>query len=127
MGSKRRRMTDREKTANARLKKELQEKGILPPDKPPLNRRAYVEEAGQEWNGRDRDCYIWDFYLLKAVSIMLGKKDRNLRVSQEAVGVAKCLKLAIRLKGFSDRLRSEGKTEYTYGELYENIRDILDA
>mgnify|MGYP001109972592 CR=1 FL=1 len=126
MGSKRR-MTAREREMNARFKKEFQEKGIIPPDKPRLNRRAYVEEARQEWNGRDRDCYIWDHYLLEAVSIMTGHRGRDLRVSQEAVGAAKCLRLAIRLKGFADRLKAEGKTEYTYGELHESIKDILDA
>lgn len=127
MGSKRRRMTNREKAADARIRKEMQEKGIIPPDKPRLNRKKYVEEAGQEWNGRDRDCCIWDVYLCRAVSIMLGKVDRDLRTSQEAVGAAKCLKLAIRLKEFSDRIRSEGRSEYTYGELHGYIRDILDA
>lgn len=121
------RLTNREKKRNAEMKKEFQEKGIIPPDKPKLNRKRFIEEASAEWNGRDKDCYIWERYLMEAVSIMLGKVERNLRISQEAVGVAKCLKLAIRLKEFSDGLRAEGRSEYTYGELLEFIRDILEA
>lgn len=105
----------------------MQEKGIIPPDKPRLNRKKYVDGAMHEWNDRDKDFYAWEIYLYRAVSIMLGKVDRNLRLSQEAVGVAKCLKLAIRLKEFSDKLESEGRTEYTVGERVEFIKDILDA
>lgn len=123
--AKRRRMTVREKEERARIKKMLQEEGALPPDKPRLNRKKYVEEAKQEWNERDR--LAWDIYLYEAISIMLGTTDRKLRVTQEAIGVAKCLKLAIRLKEFYDKIRSEGRTEYTMKEQIEFIRDILDA
>lgn len=125
--SRRKRMTSREKAANASIKKELQKKGIIPPDKPKLNRRKYIDSAVQEWNGRDKDFYAWEIYLYRAVSIMIGKLDRNCRLTQEAVGVAKCLKLALRLKEFSDRLKAEGRSEYTLGEEIEFIRDILDA
>lgn len=127
MSVKRKKMTNKEKALNAKIKKELQEKGVLPPDKPKLNRKKYVDEAIEEWNGKDKDCYVWDIYLHDAISLMLGKVDRNLRVTQEAVGVAKCLKLALRLKEFSDKLKAEGRKEYTLGEKLEFIKDILDA
>lgn len=127
MSEKRRKMTNKEKALKAKIKKELQERGTLPPDKPKLNRKKYVGEAIEEWNGRDEDCYVWDIYLNEAISMMLGKVDRNLRVAQEAVGVAKCLKLALRLKEFSDKLKAEGRKEYTLGEKLEFIKDILDA
>lgn len=54
------RLTQREKKANAAFKKEMQEKGILPPDKPRLNREKYIKEAVEEWNGRSMDCRVWD-------------------------------------------------------------------
>ncbi len=57
------RLTQREKKANAAFKKEMQEKGILPPDKPRLNREKYIKEAVEEWNGRSMDCRVWDIYL----------------------------------------------------------------
>ncbi len=121
------RMTSAEKRLRTELKKELQEKGVLPPDKPKLNRKKYVEEARQEWNRRGKDCLVWDVYLYKAISIMLGATDKQFRVSLEAIGVAKCLKLAIRLKEFSDKLAAEGRNEYTLGEELEYIKDILNA
>lgn len=48
-------------------------------------------------------------------------------MSKEAVGAAKVLKLALRLKEFSDRLKEEGRSEYTIKEEIEFIQDILDA
>lgn len=125
--AKQKKMTNREKAERAEVKKRLQEEGVIPPDKPRLNRKKYVEEARQEWNHRDKGCYVWEIYLREAISIMLGAVDRNLRVAPEAVGVAKCLKLAIRLKEFNEKLRAEGKTQYTLKEQYEFIRDILEA
>lgn len=127
MAGKRKRMTDKEKALKAKIKKDMQEKGIIPLDKPKLNRKKYVEEARKEWNGKDKDYHAWEIYLYEAISLMLGKVDRNLRVTQEAVGVAKCLKLALRLKEFHDKLKAEGRKEYTLGEKLEFIKDIVDA
>lgn len=121
------RMTNREKAENARIKRKLQEKGIIPPDKPRLNRRKFVETAIQEWTSKDTEIFGRDFFLHKAISIMLGKVDRNLRVTQEAVGVAKCLKLAIRLSEFHERIKAEGRESYTIKEQLDYIKDILDA
>ena len=126
MAQKREKMTNKEKAYNARLKKEMQKKGILPPDKPKLNRKKYVEEAMQEWNQKEEEVF-WEYYLYKAISIMLGQKDKNLRVSQEAVGVAKVLKLALRLKEFSDRLEADERSKYSIKEQLDFIKDILDA
>ena len=120
-------MTQAEKKFNAKMKKEMQEKGIIPMDKPKLNRKKYIEEAREEWNKKDSDCLIWDIYLYKAISITLGLTDRNMRASPEAVGVAKTLKLAIRLKEFHDKVEAEGRDTYKLGEYLEYIQDILNA
>ena len=127
MAAKKKPMTKAEKKFRAQVKADMQERGILPPDKPKLNRKKYIEEARAEWNGRDRECYVWDLYLHQAIGHTLGLCDRQLRTSPEAVGVAKTLKLAIRLKEFHDKLKAEGRTEYTVGEEYEFIKDIMDA
>lgn len=125
--AKQKKLTNKEKQMNAKVKKKLQEEGFLPPDKPRLNRKKYIEEAMQEWNSRDDSCCVWDLYLYKAVNMMIGKVDRNFRTSPEAVGAAKCLKIALRLKEFSDKLRAEGKKEYTLKEQFDFIKDIIDA
>lgn len=98
MAAKKKRMTQKEKDLNRAWKKEMQEKGILPPDKKRLNRRKFIEEVRDEWNAKDQDCYIWDFYLMRAVSYMMSQTDKRLNPSPEAVGVAKLLKAAMKLK-----------------------------
>ncbi|MGI6053945.1 MAG: hypothetical protein ACOYA8_03680 [Clostridium sp.] len=126
MAKKRKKLTNKEKAFRASIKKEMQKEGLLPPDKPKLNGKKYVEEAIEEWNRKEKKVF-WMYYLYKAINIMLGKVDKNGRVSKEAVGAAKVLKLALRLKEFSDRLKEEGRSEYTIKEEIEFIQDILDA
>ena len=122
------RLTSREKRSNARIKKELQAEGVLPPDKPKLNRKKFIEEAMNEWNSRDKDVFVWELYLAEAFSLMLGHVEkRSLRTSLEAVGAAKVLKLALRLREFSKKLHGEGRDKYTAGEKYEFVKDIIDA
>ena len=122
------RLTSREKRSNARIKKELQAEGVLPPDKPKLNRKKFIEEAMNEWNSRDKDVFVWELYLAEAFGLMLGHVEkRSLRTSLEAVGAAKVLKLALRLREFSKKLQGEGRDKYTAGEKYEFVKDIIDA
>lgn len=44
------RMTNKEKAERAAIKKKLQADGILPPDKPRLNRRKFIDDALGEFN-----------------------------------------------------------------------------
>ncbi len=125
---KRKRMTNAEKKDRAEIKKMLQEEGILPPDKPRLDRKRFLEEVEKEWDSREPGGFAWEFYLLEAVSIMLAKTEgRSRRVSLEAVGAAKVLKLAVRLQEFSRMLEEKGKKKYRLMDKYEYIRDIFDA
>ncbi len=81
MAAKKKRLTQKEKKQNAEIKKELQEKGIIPPDKPRLNRKKFVDGAMEEWNNRPQ-CYVWEIYLIKAFGFILAKTEgRNFRVS----------------------------------------------
>ena len=81
-----------------------------------------------EWNSRDKDVFVWELYLAEAFSLMLGHVEkRSLRTSLEAVGAAKVLKIALRLREFSKKLQGEGRDKYTAGEKYEFVKDIIDA
>lgn len=122
-----RKLTAREKELRAKYKKKLQGEGILPPDKPRLNRKKFIEEALAEWNGRNPG-YVDGLYLKEALGIMTGALERKGRSpSLEAVGAAKVLKLAIRLRQFSEMVKERGDTEYKVSEMVDYIRDILDA
>lgn len=119
-------MTNKEKRERAAAKKRLQAKGILPPDKPRLNRKKFIEEAEAEWAGRDTKCLVWDLYMMRAVFHVLGYGSVR-GISPEAVGVAKVLKIAIRLQKFESELKESGRDEYSYREQYDYIKDILNA
>lgn len=120
-------MTQKEKRERARMKKELQKEGILPPDKPKLNRKKFIEAALEEWNARDGGCMAWELYLMKAMGYMLAHQEKGGRASAEAVGAAKVLKLALRIREFSKELEAKGEDTYKIVELYEYVKDILEA
>lgn len=124
--AKRKRMTNREKQERAAVKKRLQAEGILPPDKPRLNRKRFIEEAEAEWNGRDLECLVWDLYIMQALFYVLGYGSAK-RISPEAVGAAKILKIAIRLHKFETELKENGRDKYSYRERHDYIKDILNA
>lgn len=122
-----RKMTQKEKKVRAAAKRRLQEKGLIPPDKPRLNRKKFIEEAKQEWEARESG-YVWTVYLMEAISYMLGHMERNsLRYSSEAVAAAKILKPAVRLRQFHTTLVEKGEHEYSVADQYKYIKDILEA
>lgn len=123
--AKRKHMSNREKQERAAIKKRLQEEGILPPDKPRLNRKRFIEEAIGEWEGRDGGL-VWNAYLAQAVFYMLGHSSKG-KITPEAIGAAKILKLAMRFRKFELELKEQGRSEYTVGEQYEYIKDIINA
>lgn len=119
-------MTKKERKIRAETKKKLQEEGILPPDKKRLNRKKFIDEAISEWNKRDKGL-LDDVYLIKAIGIMTGHVGRRLNPTLEAVGAAKVVRLAMRLKQFEEEMKAEGKEQYSIGEMHEYIKDILEA
>ena len=120
------RMTNKEKKERTAIKKQLQADGVLPPDKPSLNRRKFIQEAREEYNAFSKECMVSDLYLHRAVSVLLGMVKRN-SPTPEAVGVAKALKLAVRLREFDQMVKARGDTEYRVSEQYDYIKDILEA
>ena len=120
-------MTKKEIKLRAEIKKSLQTKGILPPDKKRLNRKKFIDEAREEWEKRDLGCILWDFYIQQALIWMTSYTDMNLRPSPQAVGAAKVYKIALRFKEFEDEKKRLGETKYTVGELYESVKEIMEA
>ena len=45
----------------------------------------------------------------------------------EAIGVAKALRLAVRLREFDEMVRERGDESYKISEQYDYIKDILEA
>ncbi len=117
-------MTRREKEEMKQFRKDMREKGVLPPVKKRLNRNKYIEDTIQMWNNPDDiDSRV---YLTMAFGFMMGRIDQSGHVHPEAIGAAKVLRLAIKLKEFSAMLRAEGKDSYTQGEMYEYLKETLE-
>lgn len=126
--AEKKRLTNREKRLRAECRKEMQNKGILPPDKPRLNRRKFIEDAQAAWNGRDKGCLVWEMFLRQAFGFMLAhtQRGKGLSPSLEAVGAAKVLMVALRIWEFYKELNEQGKKQYSFDDQYNFIKDILD-
>ncbi len=120
MAQQKKRLTQREKAERARIKKELQEDGILPPDKSRLNRGKFAQETWTEFETfYTTEPIRAELSLIKAIGFMVGPD--MMKVSPEEIGVFKLLKLAVEYNAFLKRLETEGRTTYNYGELINEV------
>lgn len=115
--TKKKRLTQREKAENAAFKKRMQDKGLLPPDKPKLNRKKFAAEVLAEFE--QMDVIHADFYLRKAIGCMVSPDMRE--VTSEEVGVLKLLKIAVETNKFMEALKAEGRSQYTIGEYADKV------
>ena len=117
MPAKKKRLTQREKTARAEAKKRLQAEGILPPDKPRLNRKKFAAEVVPEFEAMD--YYTAMTRLSTAINCRVGEKMS--KVSAEQVGVLKLLKIAVETEKFEAELAKEGRSRYSVKEYAEKV------
>lgn len=115
--TRKKRLTQREKAEKAAFKKRMQGKGILPPDKPRLNRKKFAAEVLAEFDGFGG--IVDALYLYKAIGCMVGPDMRE--VTSEQVGVLKLLKIAVETKKFMEALSAEGRKQYTIGEYLDEV------
>ena len=96
MAKKQKRLTQREKAERAAIKKQLQADGVLPPNKPRLNRKKFAREAFEAFEAfYTSEPIRAELSLIKAIGFMVGPDMKE--VSPEEVGVLKLLKLAVEL------------------------------
>lgn len=120
MAKKQKRLTQRERAERAAIKKQLQADGILPPDKPRLNRGKFARETWEAFEAFYTSEPIWaELSLIKAIGFMVGPDMK--KVTPEEVGVFKLLKLAVEYDAFLKKLETEGRTTYNYGELIDKV------
>lgn len=117
MVQKKKRLTQREKDERARLKKQLQKEGFLPPDKPRLNRKKFAAEVWKEFE--ELDVITADLCLRKAIGCMVGPEMD--KVTPEKVGVLKLMKIAVETARFMEALKAEGRNQYTLGEFIDKV------
>ena len=119
-------LTKKDKEWNKQFKEDMIKKGFRDPDKKPLNRKKFIEETKELWEKKDTG-YLYYIHFLTAVSYMIGKREgHNLRFSPEAVGVAKVLRIILRLADFHKELKDRGETQYKVMDEYECVKDIIE-
>lgn len=113
--TKRKRMTVCEKKERAQIKRQLQEEGILLPDKKRLNRSRFASEVRADWEAeRPPDWY------LRMACILLGPAT-GFPVSPEQVGVLKVMKAAVEIHRFEKERKEHGETTCPARDLYEQV------
>ncbi|KYG90364.1 hypothetical protein A0U40_18405 [[Bacillus] sp. KCTC 13219] len=76
------RMTAAEKKWNKEFREELREKGIIPPVKPRLNRKKFLQETFREYDEAIK-TYSDMNYLAKAIAWTVGRdQDKNITTEQ---------------------------------------------
>lgn len=114
------RLTQREKAERAAAKKRLQARGVLPPDKPRLNRKKFAQETWAEWTALlAEDRLRAAMALCRAVSFTTAPE--LLEVTPEQVGILKAIKIAVEYEKFLRKLEAEGRSDYTVGELADEV------
>ena len=96
-----------------------------------MTKKEFIEDAEKVWDARDLNC-CWDRYLARATGIMLSRTTPDRQISPEAIGVAKVMKLAVRLREFDEKNKLVNSvpgvcTAEVLKEKYDNIGDILNA
>ena len=119
------RMTQKEIRQRAAVKKQLQQEGILPPDKPRLNRKRFIEDTMNQL--LDWECPAPLPYLGWALREMMNHRDRADGYSKEAVGAAKVVRLAMERAKLEAEKQEAGEQTFTVGELLERVKDIYNA
>lgn len=120
MAQRKKRLTQRERAERAAAKKWAQENGLLPPDKPRLNRKKFARETWEAFDAFYKAEPIRaELSLLNAIGFMVGPDMKE--VTPEEVGVLKLLKLAVEYNAFLKKLEAEGRGKYTFGELIDEV------
>lgn len=119
-------MTKRAKKLRREIKKDLQERGLIPHDKARLNRKKFLKEAVESWDNNEV-ALIADVYFNEAVSWMLPAGYPNGKVNSEMIGIAKLMKLMLRLNEFHEMVQKRKSKTYNMMEQHEYIKDILEA
>ena len=120
MATKKKRLTQRERAERAAAKKRLQARGVLPPDKPRLNRKKFAQETWAEWTALLAENRLQAaMALCRAVSFTTAPE--LLEVTPEQVGILKAMKIAVEYEKFRQKLEAEDRSDYSIGELADEV------
>lgn len=113
-------MTKKERKELAKAKKRLQAEGVLPPDKPRLNRKKFAKEVCKEWEELEIGS-ITDITLILEVLTMMTRTGRYGGITSEDIGILKLKKCVIEIK---KELQKQNRTCFAYSELYKICEEV---
>ena len=113
-------MTKKERKELAKVKKRLQAEGVLPPDKPRLNRKKFAREVNEEW-GELEIGGITDISLILNVLAMMTRSGEYGGITSEDIGILKLKKCVVEIK---KAMQVEQRGCFTVGELYKICEEV---
>ena len=126
-------LTQKEKKFRQELKKKWQEDGVLPPDKPRLNRKKFAAETICDFKEllSKNDIYTNHFNIVQSIYTFIPFVADNGKckgsITAEQIGLLKVMKLTIERIKFIDAKREAGITTWTVGEGYEAyVKEIIN-
>lgn len=117
MAGKKKPLTKREKALRAKVRQELKAKGVIPPDKPRLNRKKFANDVREEWKAAEGPLYA---YVMASIGWMLPDESGIFPVTPEQLGVLKLLKIALATKAFEEAL-PEDVHKYNFVDFYHEV------
>lgn len=137
MSKKSKKLTNKEKALRAEAKKSLQIQGILPPDKPRLNRKKFTIEVMDIIDGPEFSFHESLPCLLEIIGVMTPTIENGKvigRVTEEHIGVLKLLKMTADLQAYIEAKKKAGEQSYSVKECYDvvilptiNLQERLSA
>ena len=116
-------LTNREKEFNRKLREQMRAEGILPPIKPKLNRKKFLEETKKEY--AENIMTLCDIQkVIEAIEWLTPTS--LLKITSEDVGVIKIMKVAVEIKKFKEEKKNQGELSDNVIELYERIKPIRE-
>lgn len=109
MPAKSKRLTNKEKALKSKVKKELQEQGLLPSDKPRLNRRKFAKEAAEQFDKEINLMNPMDVFWFHNVLTLVTAGTDVLPITSEQVGVFKLMKITAEIKKLHEETKKSGK------------------
>ena len=113
-------MTKKERKDLAKAKKRLQAEGVLPPNKPRLNRKKFAKEVNKEWEELEIGG-ITDISLILNVLAMMTRSGEYGGITSEDIGILKLKKCVIEIK---KALQVEQRSCFTDSELYKICEEV---
>lgn len=111
-------MTIKEKQIRKKVREDLRDKGILPPPKKRLDRRAFAQEVLRQYDELGNFSLYPD--LLEAIVYMVPESSVTVGVTSEQVGVLKMLKMAMDLHDAKRKAAKEGR-EINHLDLWNEV------